>query len=56
MVELGYEIDPAHMRKGHGTTAMRIMIDMANEITYLLPNWLKCPIFRHLAKSTKFYT
>jgi [ribosomal protein S5]-alanine N-acetyltransferase len=26
MVEVGYEIDPAHWRKGHATAAMRIIV------------------------------
>jgi RimJ/RimL family protein N-acetyltransferase len=29
MVEVGYEIDPAHQRKGYGSAAIKIMLDVA---------------------------
>lgn len=29
MVEIGYEIDPAHRRSGHGRAAVRIFLDVA---------------------------
>jgi ribosomal-protein-alanine N-acetyltransferase len=32
MVEVGYEIDPEHMRKGHAKTAMRIVVELSRAI------------------------
>jgi [ribosomal protein S5]-alanine N-acetyltransferase len=32
MVEVGYEIDPLHRRRGHAKAAMRIMIDVARSV------------------------
>jgi [ribosomal protein S5]-alanine N-acetyltransferase len=32
MVEVGYEIDEAHRKRGHARTALRIMVDIARAI------------------------